>query len=220
MKIMAITDLHGDVGKIAKATNEISAVDLVLLVGDTTFFGRSQDILDIIEIISRINPRILVVPGNCDFPETEEALNQIGLSISSQYKIIEGKAFVGLGASLATPSGGTPYEVTDEHLGEQLKKAVLDLQPDIPMILVSHQPPINTSADDLGNGVHVGSSKVREFIESRTPLICFTGHIHEGIGIDSIGDTKIINPGPMYEERYAYAEISDKVDTLEIRSIY
>ncbi len=220
MKILAITDLHGDVAKLARITDEIASVDLVLLVGDSTNFGRKKDILDILELVRQTNPHVLIVPGNCDFPETEEALNQSGFSISSQYKIIEGKAFVGLGASLPTPSGGTPYEVSDEHLGEQLEKAVLGLEPDVPKILVSHQPPINTTADDLGNGIHVGSEKVREFIEKYSPLICFTGHIHEGIGIDSIGDTKIVNSGPMFTGQYVYAEINDTVDVLEIKSVY
>ncbi len=220
MKILAITDLHGDVAKLSKIPDEIASVDLVLLVGDVTNFGRKQDILDIIELVSQMNSNILIVPGNCDYPETEDALNQSGLNIGGQHKIVDGKAFVGLGASLATPGGGTPYEVTDEHLGEQLKKSVLDLQADVPKILVSHQPPVDTTADDLGNGIHVGSKKVREFIEQYTPLVCFTGHIHEGIGIDTIGDTKVVNPGPMFTGQYVYAEISDTVDVLEIKSVY
>jgi Icc-related predicted phosphoesterase len=51
------------------------------------------------------------------------------------------------------------------------------------------------------------------------PLICFTGHIHEARGIDAIGRTKLINPGPLREGGYAYAVLHDDVETLEIRVI-
>jgi Icc-related predicted phosphoesterase len=40
-----------------------------------------------------------------------------------------------------------------------------------------------------------------------SPAVCFTGHIHEGRGVDKIGKTKIINPGPLHHGGYAMAEI-------------
>jgi hypothetical protein len=58
---------------------------------------------------------------------------------------------------------------------------------------------------------------VREFIERRKPLVCFTGHIHEAPGIDTIGETRIVNPGPLGTRSYAYLDITDKINTLEIR---
>jgi len=65
----------------------------------------------------------------------------------------------------------------------------------------------------------VGSVAVRLFIEKYQPKICFTGHIHESVGVDKIGDTHIINPGMLNRGCFAYAEIGENVDTLEIRRI-
>jgi len=48
-------------------------------------------------------------------------------------------------------------------------------------------------------------------------LICFTGHIHEAQGIDSIAGTKVVNPGPFREGGYAYVRINEKVEEVEIR---
>jgi len=63
----------------------------------------------------------------------------------------------------------------------------------------------------------VGSKTVREFIKRTQPLICFTGHIHEGIGIDQVGRTKIVNPGPLSAGSYAYAEVTQEgIQALEI----
>ncbi len=61
--------------------------------------------------------------------------------------------------------------------------------------MVSHQPPYDTINDQVSPGVHVGSNSIRKFIEEHQPLVCFSGHIHEGTGIDHIGNTAIVNPG-------------------------
>ena len=82
----------------------------------------------------------------------------------------------------------------------------------------SRQSLSNTLADKTWLNDHVGSKSVRSFIERTQPLICFTGHIHEGIGVDTIGITKVINPGPVWKSQNAYAEIAEgKVLCLEIR---
>ncbi|MEO1289117.1 MAG: hypothetical protein AAFV93_15240, partial [Chloroflexota bacterium] len=92
------------------------------------------------------------------------------------------------------------------------------LDPDIPKILVTHQPPYGTKADSTWTGKHVGSHAIREFIELEQPLICFTGHIHEAVSIDTIGKTKIINSGMISgSNRYAYTEIvGGQVSTLKL----
>jgi len=59
---------------------------------------------------------------------------------------------------------------------------------------------------------------VRSFIEQEQPLICFTGHIHEGVGIDSIGKTKIVNPGPFKDGGYALANITSEQAFVEIKN--
>jgi Icc-related predicted phosphoesterase len=86
-----------------------------------------------------------------------------------------------------------------------------------PLLFVSHQPPYATMNDQVSPGCHVGSKSIRKFIEMHQPLICFTGHIHEGIGIDRIGNARIVNPGPAGTGSYAWAEIEGStIKKLEI----
>ncbi len=219
MKIIGLPDVHGDINKINRLKDNISEADLVILAGDITNFGRRPEMQEMIDLVSGFNKTCISVPGNCDYQETEEVMNETGTNLNGKNRVIENITFVGLGASLPTPFKGTPFEVPEEYFQEKLNTAIDGLNDQSPMVLISHQPPHNTTADALPNGMHVGSTTIRQFIESYQPLVCFTGHIHEGQGIDSIGKTKIINPGPVFNGNYAYAEISHQVDLLEVRPI-
>lgn len=219
MIIVGLTDIHGDLAKIDRLKEVLEAADLILLVGDLTSFGRRPEMEALLGRVLEINQNCLAVPGNCDYPETEKVLNDLSINLNGSHKIIQGIAFIGLGASLPTPANGTPFEVAESYFEQQLTTSLTELNPTAPKILVSHQPPLNTTADAVNPHLHVGSLTVRSFIEKHQPLVCFTGHIHEGQGVDRIGDTLIINPGPVYKGFYAYAEIDTTVKCLEVRKI-
>jgi Icc-related predicted phosphoesterase len=78
---------------------------------------------------------------------------------------------------------------------------------------------VNTINDIVHGGRHVGSHAVRAFIEKYQPLACITGHIHEGIGIDKIGRTQIINPGPFRNGYYFTFSLHDEVRDIELKQI-
>ena len=66
----------------------------------------------------------------------------------------------------------------------------------------------------------MGSKSIRNFIEKIQPIVCFTGHIHEGVGIDKINRTHIINPGPLKFGKYAYVTIADcQIVEIEIKDL-
>lgn len=95
-----------------------------------------------------------------------------------------------------------------------------DLDPYIPFVLLSHQPPHGTACDRLRSGEHAGSISLRYFIEESGPLLVFTGHIHESRGEDRIERTRVVNPGPLDEGGYAFAEVfRDGVVRVEVRSL-
>jgi Icc-related predicted phosphoesterase len=173
----------------------------------------------VIEKIKIFNRHILAVPGNCDQPPAETFLNLRQINLHGRGKIINSVGIIGLGGSLPCP-GHTPNEYSEQQLAKLLEQGKKLLgSGDIPFILMSHQPPKNTINDRVALNIHVGSEAVRHFIEQHQPLVCFTGHIHEGIGIDTIGSTKIINPGPLHKGGYAYSEIGSTIDNLEIRGL-
>jgi hypothetical protein len=146
----------------------------------------------------------------------DKYLEAEGVSIHGTHRIIKDVAFVGCGGALPFVGG---YVFKEHELEEILNKTLGDLNPELPKILVCHQPPYGTLVDRTFWGKATGSKSVRKFIEEQKPLVCFCGHIHEAKGIDKIGESYVINAGPIEgTNRYAYAEIEDgKVKTLELR---
>ncbi|MCP4213188.1 MAG: serine/threonine protein phosphatase, partial [bacterium] len=196
--------------------DSLSSADLVLLVGDLTTGGVATDASRVVDAVRRYNRSILAVPGNWDGPEISEYLDREGINLHAEKVVLGGITFIGVGASL--PAIDAPNEILESDFESFLGKAVSGIDPAKPKILVCHQPPIRTVTDKLWNGSYAGSETIRTFIETMQPLVCFTGHIHEGKGIDRIGNTRIINPGPLWEGGFAYAEISgQKIEILEIR---
>ncbi len=217
MKIVAIADTHGSRRAVQDCGDALSEADLVLLAGDLTNFGHRRDAADILQTVRQYNGRILGVSGNCDSPDVAEFLAQEGVSLHGRHEVREGVAFLGVGGSLPAPTH-TPNEFSDEQLGSFLEQAADGLDVDLPWVLLAHQPPVETTADTVHGGEHVGSAAVRAFIEEHRPLACFTGHIHEGRGMDTIGPARIINPGPLKQGRYAFAELDGGLRTAEIRT--
>jgi len=218
MIVIALPDIHGEVSRVREISSELAEADVVLLVGDITHFGREREAQQVVDLIRSGNPRVLAVPGNCDYPDVEDYLIREGLSIHRRNAVLDGVGFVGVGGSLICP-GRTPNEASEDDFEQYLAESVSELPPDVPLVLVAHQPPFETVNDMTNIGKHVGSRSVRGFIERHQPLICFTGHIHEGIGVDTIGETKVVNPGPFRNGQYACAKLGDRVEELDIRSV-
>jgi Icc-related predicted phosphoesterase len=217
MKIIALSDLHNATSYLEPLAEKLSRVDLVLLAGDLTNAGKVEDVSNIITTIRKSNRSILAVAGNWDGPQVGDYLESEGISLHRKHTLVENIAFSGVGGSLAFNQ--SPNEISEADFASFLNQSVEGLDRQIPKILVCHQPPFNTLADKTWANQQVGSKSVRSFIEKIQPLICFTGHIHEGAGIDTIGITKIINPGPVWKGQYGYAEIVEKqVSCLEIRT--
>lgn len=214
MKIIAIPDIHGRVDKMKPYFDQIAAADVVILAGDLTN-GSLETAQITLDAICRFNKTILTIPGNMDTEEIVQYTETQGYNIHRTYRVIDGIAFVGMGGAL--PFAG-PYVYTESQYDEMLSE-LGDSLPDLPQVFVCHQPPINTINDRLYDGRQVGSPAVRSYIKKYNPLVCFTGHIHEAIGVDSINTTQICNPGPVWKG-YASLEIIDgAVQSLDIHAI-
>jgi Icc-related predicted phosphoesterase len=216
MKIVAIADIHGRLGQLKVAADDLADADLVVLTGDITNFGGRAQAEDMVERIERHNPHILAVAGNCDYPEAEAYLAERGFNLHASHRSIGGLVFVGLGGSLPAPVP-TPNVYDEAQLAAFLESAMEDVDPSLPLILISHQPPKDTELDRIANGDHVGSTRVRQFIEEHEPLLCLSGHIHEAAAIDRLGSTTLINPGPLHTGRYAAIEINGGLQSAAIR---
>lgn len=203
MTIIGLSDLHGDLAALPRLKPELEAADLILLVGDLTNFGRGPEAAEVLDAVSRHNRNILAVPGNCDHPEVGQTLLARGISLDARGVVRKGIAFVGVGGSLPTPSRSTPNEVPEEVLAASLDAAAEAVPDELPLLLVSHQPPHGTAADRASAAAHVGSHTVRAFIQARRPIVCFSGHIHESHGTGQLAGCSVINAGPAGHGRFA-----------------
>ncbi|MFQ5657005.1 MAG: metallophosphoesterase [Candidatus Methylomirabilales bacterium] len=217
MVIVALADIHDDLGRLSAISEDVSAADVVLLVGDLTNFGRQSAAARVVGAVRKYNDHVYAVPGNCDYPEVDAYLTREGINLHRGCTVIGGIAFLGVGGSLPCPAK-TPNEFSEKDFEHFLAETAFSLSPDAPVILVSHQPPRDTVTDLARIGGHVGSQSVRAFISKVQPILCFTAHIHEGRGMDFIGRTKVVNPGPLWKGGYAYATVRLGVSEVEIRT--
>ena len=205
MKCLFITDIHGDIDGFLKIADQLKSVDFVLLGGDITNFGGAEDAERIIYAIKMFNKNIMSVAGNCDYRDVEQYLSEEGISLNRRYKIVNSYIFAGLGGSLITPVD-TPEEYTEDEYDVALREIFHKTEfnnHDKKLVFISHQPPYGTVTDALADGTHVGSNSVLKFIKKYSPALCLTGHIHEGVGIDKINSTIIVNPGAFRNGNFA-----------------
>lgn len=218
MRIIGLSDVHSNLSMIQRMAPILAAADVVLLAGDITHFGRETEIATLLDTLTPLAQKIFAVPGNCDYSGVGRYLDSEKINLHGKGQVFNNIGFVGLGGSLITPFS-TPNELTENEIGSFLEQGAARIPPGIPMVLVSHQPPVKTRCDRIASGAHVGSLAVRHFIEKHQPILCFTGHIHEARDVDRIGKTRIINPGKLSRGYYAYAAISESAAETEILKI-
>ncbi|MBN2043219.1 MAG: metallophosphoesterase [Candidatus Aenigmarchaeota archaeon] len=216
MKILIIADIHGEIEILSKFIEKVRGqeFDLVICPGDFTDMfnipeGYSQ--IDIAEIIIQkimsLDKPVLCIPGNHDPYEIVELFEEYGLNVHAVSKKINEYNMVGFGGA-STPFN-TKFEPTEEEIWEKLENASAELKGKF--ILVTHVPPEGTKLDRVEGGKHVGSRKVREFIEKHKPLIAISAHIHENSGEDKIGNTTVFYPGAIYERNYGIITIGKTI---------
>ncbi|NVM23232.1 MAG: metallophosphoesterase [Desulfobacterales bacterium] len=211
MRIIAFGDIHEQPENVEKI-NGLSDADCVIITGDLTNYGGAGKAKRIIETVFGHNPNLYAQHGNMDKSPVENYLDELGINLHSRGVIVQGVGFFGVGGSNYTPFS-TPTEYGEEEIREFIQKGYEDIKHVNLKILVSHTPPYDTNLDIVGGGHHVGSHSVREFIEEYQPQVCLTGHIHEAVGKDRIGDTIILNPGML--PAGGYIQLVGKEGTLE-----
>jgi len=208
MRILVLTDIHNKWSALKKLLRKIrnEEIDLVIVAGDLSFCGDLNEALNVLKVLSE-EKHVLFVPGNCDSPSLLR-LDRYGNAENIHGTVVNYGEFIfaGIGGSNPTPFN-TPIEFLEEEIKEILSNIKVKLGKRSLDILVSHPPPYNTKLDIISTGGHVGSLEVREFIENVKPKLCICGHIHESPGIDSIGKTLVLNPGPLAYGNYSIVEL-------------
>lgn len=93
------------------------------------------------------------------------------------------------------------------------------------LIFVSHNVPYETKIDQITakgahkkvKGKHYGSKLIRRIIEKYQPTLYIGGHIHEGIGMDKLGKSILLNPGSAKEGRFAIINFNEKTEKFNVK---
>ena len=201
MRIVCVSDIHLAFGAIERLAFELRLADLVLLAGDLTHFGDPPDAFQVVDAFRRHGPPVLAVTGNLDMAWVIDAFRDAGISLHGEGRHFGDLGIFGCGGSNITPMD-TPTEWEEPEIAAVLEHGWIAVAPSARRLLVCHVPPFDTRLDRLMNGTPVGSPAVREFLERRQPDLAVVGHIHEGRGIDRIGNTIVVNPGPLRDGGY------------------
>ena len=213
MRVLILSDFHGHHEAFTKAASEANRlkVELIALCGDITNFGHVKQARSLITPLTNLNLPILYVPGNCDLSSFFEEKIDKAKNIHAKCKTIKDCSFIGVGGSPSCHLN-TPLEFPEKWIKNSLNSGYKICSSPKKLIILSHTPPINTKIDLAYLNKHIGSQSVRRFVEEKKPLAVFCGHVHEAPGIDWIGETLVINPGPAKKGNYAIAEINNTIE--------
>lgn len=214
MRILAISDLHNDLENVLRFLDKIEKlnVDVIVCAGDILNAYppkgiKNEEIASIfIEEIFLLKKPLFVVPGNFD-KDIIDFLERKKVNLHGKGKTIGDFGFYGYGGA-KTPFN-TPLEPDEGEIKLGLYKGFISVKDAKYKIQVTHIPPLNTACDLISNGLHVGSSSVREFIEEYKPLVAICGHIQESKGIDYLRNTVIVNCGRFPEGYAGLIEVKD-----------
>ena len=190
MKILALSDLHGDTELVKKMAvlAEKEKVDLVTLAGD--IFDQDNHVDGMIGPFKDKGLEVAILPGN------HEGLAHINF-LCQKYKIknLHGYSIrigdIGIFGCGYADVG--PHQLTEQEFFKTLKDSHETIKDTKRKIMVTH---IHPDKSIFGFGVFPGSSGVRKALDEFQPDIHICGHIHETEGIEEvIGNTKVINVG-------------------------
>jgi Icc-related predicted phosphoesterase len=208
LKIIVIADVHSSreaYEKTVQKAKEVQA-DAICVCGDLTHFGTVKETEEYLSILVQSRTQVFFVPGNLDPPDIVNAKTKGATCIHATCRNVKDYSFIGLGALHRA------FEVPEDKIMQWLHKGSSECSQKVHTIIVSHVPPRDTKVDVAFIGGHAGSRNFSRFIMETQPVAVLCGHIHEGRGIDHIGNTVIVNPGAARRGYYAFVKLDGNVD--------
>ena|SRR6185369_3153452 len=190
LRLLIFSDIHNNWKTLQRLMNV--EADYYIAAGDQVTWGKGLERCG--EILQARGDKVYVLPGNHE--SSDQVANlcaRYGLHNFHERHLQVGRWHVaGLGYSNPTPFH-TPGEYSERQLADRLQRFA-ELEP---LVLVCHAPPYGTALDRIREGLHAGSTAVRDFINQYQPGYFFCGHIHEAEGVSvSLGKTQARNVGP------------------------
>ncbi|NOY21938.1 MAG: hypothetical protein GXO70_00295 [Acidobacteria bacterium] len=194
MKLTVLSDIHGALNKLAAAAPLLAESDLTVVCGDLTRHGDLNELRHVVTGLKQSTRNLLAIPGNMDGKDGTRILNEMNVNLHGKPVTIKHIRFIGSGGATPTPFG-TPYEIPESEIVDLLNR---QYEADFSgrLAVICHNPPYGTKLDRIMLGRYVGGREIRQWVEKIQPDVFLTGHIHEAAGMDKIGKTILLNPGP------------------------
>lgn len=209
MRLLAISDPHGDYAHIPLLVREAGDVDAVLVAGDITDFGPDELAHELLDLLESPGCPVLAIPGNCDHRSILAVLDASdAINLENAVHTIGDVTFIGIGGSNPTPFN-TAFERSEDEIEAMLNDLLSQADPiGGRTVLLSHAPPKNTL--DRIPGGNAGSEAIAGAIGRVDLIVC--GHIHEDQGTVTRDDTVIVNVGQASQGRSAIITIDGGID--------
>ncbi len=186
MKILAISDIHGDLGLVKKVEKIIKKedIDLVILAGDQTWF--EQKTTGLVGPLTKKDT--LIIPSNHETEETINLWEKMYPNLRSIHKKHFKKKGVGFFGSGTVDWG---FEEDSKKIYGELKSAHEKIKNLKKKIMITHSPPAGSKIELIGLP---GSEGIKKAIKKFSPNILICGHMHEGGGlVEKIYGTTVMN---------------------------
>lgn len=205
---IVIGDLHDKAARLDAIPGLAEAAGIIV-TGDITITGGVAQARKVLEALLAYNNVLFAQIGNMDRAEVTEWLDEKGWNTHTTVReLAPDTAIMGLGGSTFTPFG-TPSEFPESRFADWLEDMWRKARAYRRVVLVAHNPPRDTLCDIVGDGTHVGSTAVRDFILEAQPDVCLCGHIHESRAVDRLGRTVLVNPGAFATGGYAVLQLDE-----------
>jgi len=222
---IVVGDVHESTDAFAHIPNAAGA-EALIISGDLTNRGGALKADRVLAAARKANPKVLAQVGNMDEPALTAHLAEKGVNIHREARLLApGVALMGVGYSTRTPFN-TPSEADESQmaawLDETHAKALALAGKNSGgghVLAVIHNAPHASGLDKLTNGMDVGSTAVRDFLERAQPEVCVCGHIHEGMGETRLGRSHVINTGLFADGGFVRVELTDAGLTASLEHI-
>ncbi len=198
MKIIAISDTHGQHGKVV-----LPEGDAIIHAGDVSVRGTESQIVDFINWFSGLNYRYKIfIAGNHDFFFERESQEKIKSLIPENVIYLNDSGIELEGIKI----WGSPIQpwfqdwAFNRQRGIDIRKH-WDMIPGDTDILITHGP-AKGILDRLVYGEEVGCVDLLDAVNRINPAFHVFGHIHEGYGEHQEGKTKFINAAVLNEDYF------------------
>lgn len=187
MLIYAVADIHGKDERLQSIRHTIETFhpDVVVIAGDITGYGNSYHVID---QINALPVPVLAIRGNSDRTKVNRLIETSATISSLHLKevMLKGISFIGINGTLPLPFRS--------RLCLREKDRIKQLEPltTRDSVLVVHPPPWGL-LDEVFGRFHAGCRSLTSLICRTQPRLVICGHIHEGRGTASMGNSTIVN---------------------------